>query len=107
MDINDCDSFGDWLMMSFKKADDDTAKWHALWAAKSLGSLSVNTLTPDGWHFADNILKGILFNENCYIFIKISLKYVRKGPIDTNLALVQIMAWGRTGDKPLSEPMMA
>ena len=35
------------------------------------------------------------------------LKYVLKGPIDKNLALVLIMAWCRTGDKPLSEQMMA
>ena len=29
-----------------------------------------------------------------------------KGPIYNIPALVQIMAWCRTGDKPLSEPMM-
>ena len=39
-------------------------------------------------------------------FIKFSLKYVRKGPMDNNQTLVQIMAWRRSGDKPLSEPMM-
>ena len=50
--------------------------------------------------------KCIFFNENGYIFIKFSLKYVRKGPIDNNPALFQIMAWRRPGDKPLSEPMM-
>ena len=38
--------------------------------------------------------------------IKISLKFVPKGPINNIPALVQIMAWRRTGDKPLSEPMM-
>ena len=27
------------------------------------------------------------------------------GPIDNDPALVQIMAWRRIGDKPLSEPM--
>ena len=41
------------------------------------------------------------------ISIKIPLKFVPKGQIDNILALVQIMAWHRTGDKPLSEPMMA
>ena len=40
------------------------------------------------------------------IFIEISLKCVPNGPIDNKSALVQIMAWCRTGDKPLSEPMM-
>ena len=47
-----------------------------------------------------------IFFLNGYIFIKFSLKYVRKGPIDNNPALFQIMAWRRPGDKPLSEPMM-
>ena len=41
-----------------------------------------------------------------WIPIKISLKFVPKGPINNIPALVQIMAWRRTGDKSLSEPMM-
>ena len=67
-----------------------------------------NTLRPwqDGRHFADDIFTCIFFNENCCILIKFSLKYVNKGPIDNNTALVQIMAWRRSGDKPLSETMM-
>ena len=39
-------------------------------------------------------------------FIKISLKFVPKGPINNIPALVQIMAWRQPGDKPLSEEMM-
>ena len=68
----------------------------------------VNSLRPrqDGRHFADDSFTCIFFNENCCILIKFSLKYVRKGPIDNNPALVQIMAWRRSGDRPLSEPMM-
>ena len=38
--------------------------------------------------------------------VKISLKFVLKGPINNIPALVQIMAWHRPGDKPLSEPML-
>ena len=38
--------------------------------------------------------------------MEISLKFVPKGPINKIPALVQIMAWHQTGDKPLSEPMM-
>ena len=34
------------------------------------------------------------------------MNFVPKGPIDNIPALVQIMAWRRPGDKPLSEPMM-
>ena len=50
------------------------------------------------------------FYEWSFVFwlklIEISLKFVPKGPIDNNIALVQIMAWRRIGDKPLLEPMM-
>ena len=35
-----------------------------------------------------------------------SLKFLSKGPINNIPSLVQIMAWRRPGDKPLSEPMM-
>ena len=35
-----------------------------------------------------------------------SPKFVPKGPIDNKPALVQMIAWCRTGDKPLFEPMM-
>ena len=41
-----------------------------------------------------------------WIPIKISLKFVLKGSINNIPALVQIMAWRRPGDKPLSWPMM-
>ena len=50
--------------------------------------------------------KCIFLNENVWITIKISLKFVLKCPIDNIPALVYIMAWWRSGDKPLSEPMM-
>ena len=68
----------------------------------------VNTLGPrqNGRRFADDTFKRIFLNENVRISIKISLKFVPKGPIIINPALVQIMAWRRSGDKPLSEPMM-
>ena len=68
----------------------------------------VNTLRPrqNGRHFADDTFKCIFLNENFWIPIKISVKFVPKGPINNILALVQIMAWRRPGDKPLSEPMM-
>ena len=59
----------------------------------------------NGCHFVDNILKHIL-NENVRILIKISLKFVSKGPNENKSALVQVMAWRRTGDKPLPEPML-
>ena len=50
--------------------------------------------------------KRIFLNENVEISIEISGKFVPKGPINNNPALVQLMAWRRSGDKPLSEQMM-
>ena len=45
-------------------------------------------------------------NEQLRILIQISLKFVPKGPIDYNLAFVEVMAWRQIGNKPLSEPML-
>ena len=68
----------------------------------------INTLRPgqNGRHFSDDIFKCIFVNENVWIPIKISMRFVPKGPINNIPALVQIMAWRRPDDKPLSEPMM-
>ena len=60
----------------------------------------------NGRHFPDDIFKCIFMNENVLIAIKISLKFVPKGQINNIPVLVQIMAWRRSGDKPLSEPRM-
>ena len=66
------------------------------------------TLRPrqNGRHFADDIFKCIFLNGNVWIPIIISIRFVPKGPNNNIPALVQIMAWRRPGDKPLSEPMM-
>ena len=68
----------------------------------------INSLRPrqNGRRFADDTFKRIFLNENVRISIKISLKFIPKGPINNIPALVQIMAWPRPGDKPLSEPMI-
>ena len=70
--------------------------------------LWINTLRlrQNGRHFADDTFKPIFLNENIRISIKISQKFVPKVPINNIPALVQIMAWRRPGDKPLSEPKM-
>ena len=60
----------------------------------------------NGRHFPDDIFKCIFLNQNAWISLKISLKFVPKVRINHTQALVQIMAWRRSGDKPLSEPMM-
>ena len=68
-----------------------------------------NTLWPrqNGQHFQNDMVKCIFMNENIWISINISLKFVPKGEIKNIPALVQIMAWRQPGDKPLSDPMMA
>ena len=47
-----------------------------------------------------HFLNEILFR------IKISLKFIPKGPINDTTALDQIMAWRWPGDNPVSEPIM-
>ena len=71
--------------------------------------IELNTLRPrqNGRHFADEIFKRILFNENVWISLTISLKFVPKVRINNFPALVPIMVWCRPGDKPISEATMA
>ena len=68
----------------------------------------IKSLRPrqNGHHFANDIFNHISLNENVCIPINISTKFVPTGPINNIPALVQIMAWRRPGDKPLSEPRM-
>ena len=70
--------------------------------------LRLNTMRPrqNGRHFADDIFKRIFLNENIWIPIKISQKFVPKGSINNVPALIPIIAWRRPNDKPLSELMM-
>ena len=72
------------------------------WDITPIWNVDFNTLRPrqNGRHFADDTFNHIR------ISIKFSLKFVLKGPINNILALVQIMAWSRPGDKPLSEAVM-
>ena len=69
---------------------------------------SVNSLRPrqNRRHFADDVFKCNFLNENVWIPIKISLKFLSKGQMNNIPPLVLIMAWRRTGDKPISEPMI-
>ena len=104
------------------------SQWHVFWHHRDVGNKGtnilgvhrfvplmvyvditmVNSLRPrqNGRSFGNDTFKRIFLNEKVRISIKISLKFVPKGPINNNPALVQIMAWRRPGDKPLSELMM-
>ena len=90
-----------------------TENWTA-WLPGDLGHvqnkdtvLSMNTLRPR-WNrrqFAGDIFNLIFYNEDIWIAIKISRKFVVKGPINNIPALVYIMAWRRPGNKPIYEPI--
>ena len=45
-------------------------------------------------------------NEKFCILILIWLKFIPKGEIDNKAALVHVMAWHWTGNKPLPESML-
>ena len=68
--------------------------------------MSFNTLRPtqNDTHFADYIFKSIFLYDIC-ISIQISLKFVPNNPIKNNTS--DSMAWCQTGNKSLSEPMVA
>ena len=70
--------------------------------------MRVNTLRPrqNCCHFSDDTFKRIFVNENIWILITISLKFVRNGNINNIPALVQITAWRRYGGEPLFEQML-
>ena len=76
---------------------------------KSDLSVCINSLRPrpNRRHFTDDIFKFIFENENEWIPPRISMKFVPKVQVNHIPALVQIMAWRRPDDKPLSEPMLA
>ena len=44
--------------------------------------------------------------EKSCVMIRISMRFLPKDPINNKLAMVQVMAWCRTGNKPLPEPML-
>ena len=104
MIVTECDAFlslNHYLVEHWSRPSMSVLWYH-------LTSPGLNTLRPrqNCRHFADDTFKRIFLNEIVRISIKISLKFVPKGPINNIPTLVQIMAWRRSGDKPLSEPMM-
>ena len=60
----------------------------------------------DGRHFHRRHFQSIFLHENIRISIQISQKLVPRGSNDNKSALVQVMAWCWTGDKPLPEQML-
>ena len=78
------------------------------WWLDDVRQQTINLLRPrlNRCPFTDDIFKCIFLNENEWISPRISLKFVSEVRINNIPALVQIMAWRRSGGKPLSEPMV-
>ena len=74
------------------------ANFDLFWRIYCFGEM--NTLRPkqNGCHFADDIFKYISWMNTYEFRSRFSLNNI--------LTWAQIMNWRRTGDKPLSEPMM-
>ena len=64
-------------------------------------SIIVRSLSKNGSHYAKKISKSNFFSESVWIFIKISKKHISKGPLNSNLAIVQIMTLHWTSDKTI------
>ena len=94
--------FGLWL-----GAEQATSHYLNQWWPSSTTHICVTRHRWVNWgrHNMAAIFRYIFLNENAWISIKISLIFFffSKGAIDNIPSLVQIMAWRRPGDKPLSE----
>ena len=66
--------------------------WSTKWISLFLNQL-FDTLRPrpNGQYFVDDIFKGISWNENVWIVVDISLKFIREGPTDNKSSLVRKM----------------
>ena len=60
----------------------------------------------NGRNFGRLHIECIFLYGNDRIQIQISLKLGPRGPNNDKAVLVQLLAWRRTGDKPLPEPMI-
>ena len=74
--------------------------------ATSCNTPQFSELTHWRRRFENDTSKFIFLFENCCILIQISLKFVPNSQIDNNPVMIQLVAWHRTGDKPLSKTMM-
>ena len=72
------------------------ASWGTTTCGHHMSAWPTYNRGQNGRHFPDDIFKCIFLNENAWISINISLKFVPKGPIDNISSLVKIMAWRLT-----------
>ena len=96
-----------WIMLTFSISTDPSAALGTVSVIPRVVSLmkvhcppKSSPLGRNDRLFADDIFKYISLNENAWISLRISLKFVPRVRIVNILELVQIMAWHRIGDKP-------
>ena len=88
--------------------------WFTYWGLKKKAAILQTAFSRELTHWGRDEMvaifqmtfDGIFININLWIAIKISPKFVPFSPINNIPALVWIMAWHRSGNEPLSEPMM-
>ena len=96
-----CTTFHNFLWMWKKKMKSwQVCDWLAKWLIMS-GYMDLRR--PRVYRRSND---GLVLNEIVSFPLKISLAFIPKCVIKYIQALVQIMAWRRPGDKPLSEPMV-
>ena len=100
--LNQCYCIVDWTIMNKLQWNSNQNK------IKFIQKMCLKLLYAKWWPFCPggDKLNTFFLNENVRISIEISLKFVPRGLINNIPALVQIMAWHRPGNKPLSGPMM-
>ena len=98
------------ILATCRKHVNNTGPWVTTMTQQSrwsnMGLFTLSLPGQKGRCFAHSISQSILFDVNVRISIRISLKCFPKGPIDSKAALDQVMAWRRTGEKSLPEPML-
>ena len=84
-------TMGDWKLSLLNNSSPNTptACEDEIWGVHHHDHGQVITLRPrqNGRYFADDIFKCIFLNENAWILLKISLKFVPKVRIDTNSSI--------------------
>ena len=93
-----CNDVSHWLGIIL-----ESALWY-VWS-KQMWKQSINHWDKMADNFLTTFSNAFSWMK-MYILSKISLKFVPNGPINNIGTLVQIMAWHRSGDKPLSESML-
>ena len=68
-----------------------------LWEIMKIHFMSPQINAAQHVFISSDIFKRIFMNEKCSILIRISLKFVRIGLIDSKSALVHVMAWRAKG----------